>query len=497
MSSVRVRIAPSPTGFLHIGTARAALFNYLFAKKEGGAFVLRIEDTDVERSDPKFEKNIFDGLRWLGIEADESPEVGGPFAPYRQSERSAVYKKYLEKLLAGGKAFYCFHSEQELEEEKKRLLGAKRPPVHQCEYRVIAPAAAEDLKRARQNYIIRFKTPAGSAVAFHDLIRGDLSFQTDLIGDFSIAKAPDIPLFHFANVVDDAAMAITHVIRGEDHIANTPKHILLAEALGFPAPRYAHLPLILGPDRSKLSKRHGATSVDEYRSRGYLPEALFNFMALLGWNPGGDQEIFSKEEIIREFSLAKVQKSGAVFDVKKLDWMNGEYIRRKSVGELAELCLPFLEEAGAPSQTGFRRKETRFGIAYLHKVIALEQPRLKRLSEMGELADYFFRAPQYDKELLRWKTMSDQEILDSLNRSERIISEMQNFDFEIRGQYAGLLRREDGASVKPGDLGPILWPLRAALSGKKASPGPSEIMQILGKEETLARIRAAREKLKG
>lgn len=478
MSTPRVRIAPSPTGYLHVGTARAALFNYLFAKKHGGVFVLRIEDTDLERSDKKYEKDIFKGLRWLGIEPDEGPEQGGPYGPYRQTERTGAYKKYLEKLLADAKAFYCFHSERKREEEKENLLAAKRPPLHLCEYRTMDPQEARMLTEANPNYIIRFKTPAGRKIIFHDLIRGDVSFDSGLLGDFSIAKKTDAPLYHFAVVVDDEEMKISHVIRGEDHIANTPKHILLAEALGFPLPLYAHLPLLLGSDRSKLSKRHGAMSVNEYREQGYLPEALFNFLALLGWHPKDDQEIFSKEQLEDAFSLEDVQKSGAVFDIQKLDWMNGEYIRTKSVAELTDLCIPFF---GADASEKDR--------AYLEKVVALEQPRLKKLSEIGERTAYFFSPPEYDKESLRWKAMTDQEIGASLDRAKNLLAD-----------YSPPIIKENLEkifldAIGDGDKGILLWPLRVALSGKKASPGPFEIMEILGMEESLARIRAAQAKL--
>src|SRR3989338_7311535 len=379
----RVRIAPSPTGPLHIGTARTALFNYLFAKKHGGAFVLRIEDTDLERSDLKYETEIFESFRWLGIEADESPERGGPYAPYRQSERLPSYRACLERLLASGSAFYCPHAEAELEAERRSLMASGKNPVHRCEFNGQAGQGSG-------KGIIRFKTPMGRTVAFTDLIRGEISFASDLLGDFSLAKRLDVPLYNFAVVVDDHEMAITHVIRGEDHIPNTPKQLLIAEALGWtttnefgdivPPWRYAHLPLILGPDCSKLSKRHGATSVDEYRKQGYLPEALFNYMALVGWNPGTDKEIFSKEELEKEFSIEKIQLSGGIFDIKKLDWMNGEYIRKKSPTELLELCKPYLEDflsAGggsvSPGRTGTGKAGGQFSDEYLKKIVALEQ----------------------------------------------------------------------------------------------------------------------------
>lgn len=476
MSTPRVRFPPSPTGYLHVGNARTALFNYLFARKLGGSIVLRIEDTDRERSKKEYEQDIFEGLRWLGIDVDEGPVESGPYGPYRQSERTAIYQKYLTQLLVEGKAFYCFHSEIQLEEEGKRLLHEKRAPIHACEYRDLDGAQAERLKQSKPDHIIRFKTPSGRGIVFHDLIRGNVSFASDLIGDFSIAKSISEPLYHFAVVVDDYEMKISHVIRGEDHIANTPKHMLLAEALGFPHPEYAHLPLILGPDRSKLSKRHGAIALKEFRDAGYLPEAMVNFMALLGWNPGGEREIFSREELIAEFSLEKVQKSGAVFDVAKLDWMNGEYIRKKSSVELAELCKPYLAD--------FPKVKNE----YVEKVMALEQSRLKKLSEVGERTAYFFAPPEYEKELLQWRGMEDQDILASLERSENLLREYKDAASKEK------LERMFLDAIGTGDRGSLLWPLRVALSGRKASPGPFEIMEILGIEESLARVRAAKRK---
>ena len=496
----RVRIAPSPTGNLHIGTARTALFNYLFAKKHGGSFVLRIEDTDVERSDPKFEKDIFEGLKWLGIEWDEGPAYAipnsqfpipnyiGNYGPYRQSERTEIYRTYLQRLLDEDKAFYCFHSERELEEEKEQLMAAKKPVLHLCEYRTLGKEEGEILKETKDSFLIRFKTPPGRTVTFRDAIRGLITFETNLLGDFSLAKRADIPLYNFAVVADDATMEITHVIRGEDHIANTPKQILIMEALGFLTPTYAHLPLILGPDRSKLSKRHGATSVTEYRNQGYLPEALINFMALLGWNSGGDQELFTKEELIKEFSLEKVQKSGAVFDMAKLEWMNGEYIRRKSPAELAELCKPFLGGL-LQSQNAKRKTQNdtlKFKSNHLEKIIVLEQPRLKKLSDITEQANYFFRQPEYDKELLRWKDMNHEDITASLEQAEKILQDMKE---PITKES---LQEDFFRAIGDGDKGRLLWSLRVALTGKKASPGPFEVIEILGIEETMKRIEVAK-----
>lgn len=477
MPQPRVRMAPSPTGFLHVGTAHTALFNYLFAKREGGIFVLRIEDTDLERSDVRFEKDIFDELAWLGIEADESPVKGGTYGPYRQSERAATYRPHIERLLRQGHAFYCFHTQDELEAEKKNLLHEKRPPIHLCEFRAMDPKEADMLKDAKPNYVIRFKTPAGKRVAFHDVIRGALEFSTDILGDFSIARRVDVPLFHFAVVVDDYEMKITHVIRGEDHIPNTPKHILLNEALGFPQPLYAHLSLLLGPDRSKLSKRHGATAVAEFRELGYLPEALINFLGLLGWNPGNDRELFSRDELAQEFSLEGIQKSGAIFDFQKLDWMNGEYIRKKSPTTLTDLCVPYIEKSLGITIENMPR-------SFLEAVISLEQPRLKKLSDIGEKVSYFFSAPVYEKELLRWKNQTNQEIKDALARADNVLANISADASQSAIETAFF------SAIGEGDKGALLWPLRVALTGRKASPGPFEIIAIMGRDE--ARNRLAR-----
>lgn len=486
---------PSPTGYFHVGNARTALFNYLLAKKHGGDFIVRIEDTDRERFRKEFEEDILDSMEWLGIRPDEGPRQGGPHAPYRQSERTATYRAAIEKLLNSGRAFYCAHAEDELEAEKKALMADGKNPVHKCAYRhKPAGDGPPDM-----NAVIRFKTPEGSKLTFSDLIRGEISFESNLLGDFSIARATRevqplglSPLYNLAVVVDDAAMEVSHVIRGEDHISNTPKQMLILEALGLPQPAYAHLPIVLGPDRSKLSKRHGATSIRDYRQEGYLPETMVNFMALLGWNPGDEREIFSMDELIREFSLERVQKSGAVFDTKKLDWLNGEYIRRKTTAELAGLCRPYLEEKfsiSPPSPRLQRAGNFQFSKDYIEKVIALEQPRLKKLSEIGERVDYFFREPDYDAKLLRWKEMGHQALKESLRQSEAVI---KSIHFPATKEE---IEKKFLAAIGAGDKGNLLWPLRAALTGKKASPGPFEIAAILGRDTILKRLKGALQKL--
>ncbi len=471
-ANIRTRYAPSPTGPLHIGGAHTALFNYLFARKHGGKFIVRIEDTDLERSDKKYEKEIFEGLAWLGIDADESPEKGGPHKPYRQSERTVLYKKYIEKLLADGRAFYCFHSEKELDEEKTKLLEAKRPPLHLCEYKTMNPKEAEILTETKKDYIIRFKTPADKKITFQDLIRGEVSFESALLGDFSIAKSTDVPLYNFAVVVDDEEMKITHVIRGEDHISNTPKQLLIIEALGFKIPKYTHLPLILGPDRSKLSKRHGAISITEYKK--YHPAAVFNFMALLGWNPGNNKELFSRDELIREFSLDRVQKSGAILDIKKLEWMHMEYVRKERPEDIAEYLA---------------KNVPQFVVVDINttaKAITLEASRLTDFSLIGESAVY--GVTPYDAKMLIWKNMNKEEIKKSLERSIEILKSVKN-----KNPAREDLEKVFFAAIGEGDKGRILWPLRVALTGKKASPGPFEILEILGIEEALKRIMSAKE----
>ncbi len=506
---VRVRIAPAPTGFLHIGLARTALFNYLFAKKYQGSFILRIEDTDVERSDPRFEKDILENLKWLGIEWSEGPDIGGKFGPYRQSERLEIYAKYIEKFLNDNLAYHCFCSEEELEARRQYLMSVGQPPLYNGKCRQLSSEQTQKLLALGEKSIIRFKAPV-KKIAFKDLLRGEIEFDADLIGDFAIAKDLATPLYNLAVVVDDFEMKISHIIRGEDHIPNTPKQILLQRALHFPQPEYLHLPLILGQDRSKLSKRHGAIAISDYKKAGYLAEAFINFMAFLGWNPGGEREIYSMPSLIKEFSIERIQKGGAIFNVKRLDFLNGFYIRQKSPEKLTEMCLLYLIEEGLvvptfkseqypPAYGGmeitqmYKIPETREEVSldYIQKIVTIYQERLKKLSEISELTDFFFKDKlEYDKELLRWKEMGDREIKDSLIRVEKIISKIKPEDFNKENLEKEIMPEAE----KMGDRGYLLWPFRAALSGKKASAGPFEIAEILGKKKVLRRIKEAKSK---
>lgn len=468
---VRTRIAPSPTGPLHIGTARSALFNFVFAKQQKGSFILRIEDTDLERSDPVFEQDIKEGLEWLGINWDEF---------YRQSERLDIYEKYLKKLLTDELIFWCGHSQEELSLERKEQFLKKEPMRHICSFR------DGSFSPQKNDGILRFKNNFEGRIVFNDLIRGQVGFESGLLGDFSVAKNLRTPLYNFAVVIDDREMAISHVMRGEDHVSNTPKQILLQRALGFAEPNYAHLPLILGTDRSKLSKREGAVSVLEYRRSGYMPEAMVNFMILLGWHPAPlnsargkprpEKEIFTFKDILKGFSLERVQKGGAVFDLNKLKWLNTEYIKKLKAENLAEQLKKFVPDLSESIKTDPKK--------WL-KISELLRKRLTTLNEAGELGEYFYKEPHYPKEMLSWKNaQSPENILRHLRHILEVLSGASNWGAdELETKLTPYAEKEG--------LGKVLWPFRVALSGRIASAGPYEIAEILGKEESIKRVKSA------
>ncbi len=509
--SVRVRIAPSPTGFLHIGLARTALFNYLLAKKDRGVFILRIDDTDKKRSEPRFEKDIMESLEWLGMHWDEGPMLGGKedigkYGPYRQSERLEIYSKYLEQLLKEDKAYYCFCSGEDIEAMRQYQMSAGQPVRYNGQCSKLTKEECEKKLAEGKPSVIRFRVPL-KKIIFEDLIRGKVEFESDTLGgDFVIAKNLKSPLYNFASVVDDFEMKISHIFRGEDHITNTPKQCLIQEALNFNQPKYAHLPLILGADRSKLSKRHNAVAISDYRETGYLPEALINFMAFLGWNPGDEREVFSLASLIKEFSLEKIQKGGAVFNLTKLDWLNGFYIRKKPLRKLTELCVPYLIQAGlikanpenlqqgqhaeeAAMSYTITDSENTISFEGLMNVIRPEWQRIKKLSDIVQATDFFFKNKlDYPKDLLRWKIISDKEIINSLDMAKKVLSGIKEEMF-VSHEIENVLM---SATKEIGDRGSLLWPLRAALSGKKASPSPFDIAAILGKERTLQRIKDAK-----
>ncbi len=445
-SKIVTRFAPSPTGLFHVGSYRTALFSYLYARQHGGKFILRIEDTDKLRSKPEYEANILDSLAWMGLEYDEM---------YRQSEQSPTHRKYLEQMIAEGKAY------------------VSREPARDKEGNpVLDPASGQQ----KMNDLVRFKNP-GTKVAFTDLIRGTIEMETADLKDFVIAKNLDTPLFHLAVVVDDFTEAVTHIIRGEDHISNTPRQILIQRAIGAPEPIYAHLPLVLGEDRSKLSKRKGALAVTEYREQGFMPEALVNGMALLGWNPGTDQEILSKADLLKLFDLSKIQKGGAIFDQKKLRWINKEYLKQQPISVI---------ESTIETACGSKNKEL------LKKVAPIVLERIdtigdvKTLFAAGEFG-YFFAKPSYKAEQLLWKDESSKEKTAArLQHVAELIETLpaEPFDQESVKQAVWKYAEEQGR-------GGVLWPMRYALSGAQKSPDPFTLAAVLGKKETLVRINDA------
>jgi glutamyl-tRNA synthetase/nondiscriminating glutamyl-tRNA synthetase len=382
--SVRVRFAPSPTGHLHVGNARTALYNWLLARRHGGTFVLRVEDTDAERSTAASERAILDDLRWLGLTWDEGPDCGGPYAPYRQSERLPRYRAVADDLIARGLAYRCFCSPDTLEAERAAALASGRPPKYSGRCRALDPADAARRVAAGEAAAIRFAVPPGRDVTFSDLVRGDVTVSTDIIGDPVLVRSTGVPAYNFAVVVDDIEMAITHVIRGEDHISNTSRQVLLYEAMGAAPPAFGHLSLVLGPDHAPLSKRHGATSVAEFRDRGYLPEALVNYLALLGWSPGQDQEILPLAEMATRFDLATVSHSAAVFDTAKLAWMNRHYMKEAAPGRIAREAMPYLVKAGALADTAAGRE-------YLESIVPMVLGSVDRLEEIPDRAACVFQ----------------------------------------------------------------------------------------------------------
>jgi len=471
-SPVRVRFAPSPTGNFHLGSARTALFNWLFAKKNGGVFILRIEDTDKERSKSEYESQILNSLTWLGIVWDEGPDSGGDYGPYRQSERIPIYRKSLEELLGEGKAYYCYCTQEELEAEKNALLAQGMPPKYGGHCRNLKSPPPD-----KPPQVIRFKMPEVE-VEFKDLIRGTVKFDAGLFGDIVIAKELESPLYNFAVTIDDHLMRITHVVRGEDHITNTPKQILLARAMGFMEPHFAHLPLILSKDKSKLSKRYAETSLLSYREQGYLPEAMDNFLALLGWHPQNDVEIFTLEELAKEFDLKRVQKSGAIWNEEKLLWVDGEHLKRLSTKRIAELLIPLFPEKNLDKSPQF-----------LEGALGVVRDRMKTLKDFWGCASFFYEIPDYERELLVWQG-------DAPDKTKEILSsalESINATSEPLGREKILASMEDLISER--GRGSVLWPLRVAVSGRAASPDPLDIMPVLGKRESLKRLTAALEKL--
>jgi glutamyl-tRNA synthetase len=472
----RVRFAPSPTGYLHVGGARTALFNWLYARRHGGIFVLRIEDTDVERSSADMVTGILDGLRWLGLTWDEGPVTGGPHAPYFQSERLDRYRDAAARLLAGGHAYTCYCEPERLRAERER--AERRGDAWQYDRACLRLTADE--RRAHDAagtpHAVRFKVPEGRT-GFDDAVHGRIEFDAANLEDFVILRSDRHPTYHLSVVVDDVDMEITDVIRGDDHISNTPKHVLLFEALGAQVPRFAHVPLILGADKKRLSKRHGATSVMEYARQGYLPEAMVNFLALLGWSPGDDREVMPVAELIERFALDGISGGNAVFNTEKLEWMNAQYLARMPLDLLAEMVRPLLAEAGldgSPVVQDFAR---------FHRLLELLRPRARRLTDFVEQArPLLTETVEYEREAIE-KHFSLPGMADHVSSLADGLRSVSAFD---EPHVENVVR---GTAVERGiKAGPLIHAVRVALTGRTTSPGLFELIVLLGRDETIARL---------
>ena len=474
---MRVRFAPSPTGYLHIGGARTALFNWLYARRHGGSFVLRIEDTDTERSSWEMVAGIVDGLRWLGLDWDEGPDVGGPHEPYFQSQRVDRARRLAEQLVSAGRAYFCYCTAEMLQQKRQAAEAAGGGWVYDrtcCALRADEIASRETAGTPRA---IRFKVPAGTT-SFTDLVHGPISFDNAHIEDFVVLRSDHQPTYHLSVVADDMDMTITHVVRGDDHISNTPKQVLLYEAFGVAHPQFAHVPLILGPDKKRLSKRHGATSVMEYQRLGYLPEAMVNFLALLGWSPGDDRELFTRDELIASFTLDGISGGNAVFNPEKLDWFNQQHIQRLPLDELARRVEPALREAGlwTAELAGSRHD-------WFVRLVDLIRPRVKRLDQFAdEMRPFLEQAVQYDAPAVA-KHLGRQEIKDALSPLMDTLRTVEPFTAPQLEVAMRALAESRGVKAAA-----LIHATRVAVTGRAVSPGLFEVLELMGRECVTLRL---------
>jgi glutamyl-tRNA synthetase len=481
---IRVRYAPSPTGRLHVGGVRTALFNWLFARKNGGTFVLRIEDTDLERSTEESVEQLEGSMRWIGLDWDEGPEVGGPHPPYRQTERFDLYREAAQRLLDSGAAYYDFATPDELAELREQARAEKRQPIYTGgEYREMDLGEARKRIEAGEPHTVRFKTPREGRTVVEDMIRGPVTFENANLEDFVLMKSTDTPTYNFAAAYDDAEMGITHVIRGDDHLSNTPRQILIHEALGNELPAFAHVPQVLGPDKKKLSKRHGAASVEDFAERGYLPEALFNYLALLGAGYAADEEIFTPEELAERFRIDRVSGNPAVLDEKKLRAVNAVYLRRKSPEELAGLAAPMLVESGTVAEDELDRGR-------LEAIMELLKERIALTTEIPDTVGYFYGgALDYDEAEFE-KQFGKEFVRENFPELVKRLAALPEWNEEsieetVRGLAAG---KEKGARH-------LIHPLRFAVTGRTVSAGLFETMELLGRDRSLLRAEDVVQKL--
>ncbi|BCV23344.1 MAG TPA: glutamate--tRNA ligase [Firmicutes bacterium] len=481
MDKVRVRFAPSPTGPLHIGGARTALFNWLFAKRTGGTFVLRSEDTDRERSSRESEAAIMRDLAWLGITWDEGVDVGGPRGPYRQTERLDIYTRFTNRLLEDGLAYQCFCSEEELAQQRREMLAHGETPRYQGRCRSLTAEDRERLLAEGRKPVVRFRVPGGKKLVVDDLVHGEVEFASEEIGDFIIVKSDGIPTYNFAAVIDDHLMGISHVIRGEEHLSNTPRQLLLYQALGWKEPQFAHIPLILDEDRTKMSKRKGDVAVEEYRRRGYLPEAIVNFLALLGWSPEGEEEIFSLQELTQRFSLERVSKSPAVFNTEKLKWLNAHYIKASPDERILELALPHLKAAGYVA--GEPGPEER---AWLLKVVGAVKEYLTEVSEITDHIDFFFSKEVKPEDSKTRQILREEQVPSVFAAAGEHLDALPELTPEAVRADLRRLTKELGLTGRR-----VYMPLRIALTGRAHGPELYQVIAILGRERVKERLAAA------
>jgi glutamyl-tRNA synthetase len=484
---VRTRFAPSPTGFLHVGSIHSALFAWLFARHDKGAFILRIEDTDVARKVEGAIESIFEDFRWLNIDIDESPEVGGKYGPYIQSQRLQKYKDAARQLIAAGAAYKCYCSQERLEALREEQTRRKLSLGYDRHCRNLSEAERTQKEKEGIVPVVRLKTPFEGQTVVYDIILGDIVFKNSTIEDAVLLKSDGYPTYHLANVVDDHDMQISHVIRGEEWMSSSPYHVLLYKALGYELPKFAHLPMLLGKDHSKLGKRHGSTSISQFRDEGYLPEAMINFLSLVGWSLDDKTEIMTREELIKNFSLERVSKTAAIFDYEKLRWMNGVYIRRLSIDDLTGKVLPFLEKDLSPVV------KRPIDMNYVRQIVPLIRERIFTLKDAATYADFFFLDElEYDSAMLTGKQMTAETVLTALKAVGKRLSSLESFSHDLLEDTLRHLADELG--IKTGQL---FNPLRVAMTARDAAPPLFETMAVLGKERCLKRIRAALAKLVG
>lgn len=475
MEPVRVRFAPSPTGYLHVGGLRTALYNYLLAKRSNGSFILRIEDTDQTRKVEGATENLISSLQWAGIEFDEGPGKEGTVGPYIQSQRLGLYQKFARELVDAGKAYYCFCTSERLEQVREKAAAEKRPLIYDRHCRDIAPEVARARVEAGEPHVVRMKVPMEGEVTFDDMVRNRVTIANAILDDQVLVKTDGFPTYHMAVVVDDHAMGITHVIRGDEWLPSTPKHILLYQFFGWDVPKFAHLPLLLNPDGSKLSKRQGDVAVEDYRAKGFLKEALVNFIAFLGWNPGDTREIFSLPELVSEFSLERVGKSGAIFNIEKLQWLNQQHIRLKTEDELLELVRPIFAEKGW----------TKFPDAYLKNVLALLKDRVTLLPDFGTECTFFYDAPVTFEEKGRAKSWGPET-----PKHLTLLMEKYAALDDFSAAETERVLRATAEELKVG-AGKLIHPVRLATTGVSLGPSLFHVLEVLGKEQTLTRMRYA------